>query len=102
MTPRRPAVPASSGRSAVAPRAAEQPGAPVVGAAAAEADHDPAGAGVERRQQQLADAVGARRSSGRSLLGQVQPAGLGALDVGRGRRRAAAWPAPGRRTVRAR
>ena len=86
----RPRVQRTVGRGA---EGRQQPGATVGGPAAAEAHHDLPGPGVDRGQDQLADAAG-RGLLGALAAGQVQSAGLGALDVrrrpgeqhGRGRR----------------
>ena len=81
------------------PEGREQAGAGVVGARAAETDDDAPRAGVERGEEQGADAE-RRRAGGVALVGreQVQPRRLRRLEVCRGaavaRRRAAASRAP--------
>ena len=60
----------------------EQAGSTVVGATPPEPDHDPSGAGFERGQDQLTDPHG-RGLLGALGTGEVHPARLGALDVGR-------------------
>ena len=82
LMPRSAATPAVDPAVAVRAQRREEAGPAVVGAAAAEPDHDLAGAGLDRGDHQLADAV-RRRQLGARRPGEVDAARLRALDVRR-------------------
>ena len=97
VTPRRPAAPASRGRSAVAPSAASSPAPPSL------VPLPPRPTTIRRAPASSAAAAARRRRSVRGRLGALAARSGAGRTPGRSRRtpcrrRAAAWPAPGRRT----